>query len=116
MSDTGDSKERSGQFAEAMLEWFTSNLSNPSSSLRPLLELQRSVLEHYKEMLEQATGDSDRAEQRREATKALMELYFETLQSTRTFRDELLKAHTNFVLRYAELLDQLIERRGDPKS
>lgn len=80
---------------------------------RPFLEAQRSYLLWYREQLERCSGDQSIDEQLREAMTALMASWLETMRAFREQREQALRAQSEMVSRYLDVLDQLLQGTDD---
>lgn len=72
-----------------------------------LFEIQRSMLQ---EALGSGTEGGGASKHEREAVKALMQCSLEVMQSTRDYRERVIKAQTDFLERYARLIEEALDK------
>lgn len=86
--------------------------STPSSLLSPdlvgrFLEIQRAILQ---QTLGKSTGEAGVTGPEKEAVKALMRCSLEVMQSTREYRESVIKAQSTLMERYVELLGEALKK------
>lgn len=95
------------QFLDALGVGATPSSLLPTDLVGRLFEIQRTMLQ---EVLGSGSEGSGASKHEREAVKAIMQCSLEVMQSTRDYRERVIAAQTEFLERYAKLIEEALDK------
>jgi len=84
-----------------------------TTSHRPFIEAQRSLLVWYRDQLERRAGADSFDDRLRAAMNAFMASWLDAVHLWREQRDQTLRLQSELINRYLDVLDQILDRTDD---